>query len=124
VTHQTLFPKSNGRVLHRDTNSRTASYGGANAHIAQEIGREAEFIPMKRLGGKCQRGVRRGLWANGEATTSELLEWAYPRGIGDDPRQRHNRRRAVRHAAARIAVAIGRSSRGKGRPVIWRLKPE
>jgi hypothetical protein len=77
---------------------------------------------MKRLGGRCQRGVRRCLWIYGAATTGELLLWAYPSGIGSDPKVRHNQRRAVRHAAERLAVAIGRSSRGKGRPVKWRLK--
>jgi hypothetical protein len=79
---------------------------------------------MKRLGGRCQHGLRRCLWINGTATTAQILEWAYPRGDGGDPRVRHNQRRAVRHAAKRLAVAIGRSSRGKGRPVIWRLKTE
>jgi hypothetical protein len=95
-----------------------------SAHLAWEISQDTEFIPMKRLGGRCQRGVRRGLWVNGEATTSELVEWAYPRGIGSDARIRHNQRRAVRHAASRIADATGRSSSGKGRPVIWRLRTE
>jgi hypothetical protein len=96
----------------------------ANAHITREIREAAEFIPMKRLGGRCQRGVRRCLWINGTATTSELLEWAYPRGADGDPRARHNQRRSVRHAAAGIAMVIGRSTSGKGRPLIWRLRKE
>jgi hypothetical protein len=79
---------------------------------------------VKRLGGRCQRGVRRCLWISGTATTTEILEWAYPRSISSDPRERHNQRRAVRHAAERIAVAIGRSSIGKGRALIWRLKAD
>jgi hypothetical protein len=81
-------------------------------------------MTMKRLGGRCQRGVWRCLWINGTATTTQILEWAYPRGAVGDPRVRHNQRRAVRHAAERLAIAVGRSSRGKGRPLIWRLKTE
>jgi hypothetical protein len=79
---------------------------------------------MKRLGGRCQRGVRRCLWINGTATTAQILEWSHPRGDGGDPRLRHNQRRAVRHAAERIAIAVGRSPSGKGRPLLWRLKEE
>jgi hypothetical protein len=75
-----------------------------------------------KLGGCCMRGVRYCLWAYGTATTAQILEWSHPRGDDGDPRVRHNQRRAVRHAAKRLAIAIGRSSRGKGRPVIWRLK--
>jgi hypothetical protein len=67
------------------------------------------------------RGVRYALWAYGTATTAQILEWAYP-WPGKTPRQRHNQRRAVRHAAKQLAIAIGRSPTGKGRPVIWRLK--
>jgi hypothetical protein len=69
---------------------------------------------MRRLGGRCQRGTRRCLWVNGEATTAEILEWAYPRGPSRDRRQRMNRARAVRHAAERIAVKVGRVWPGGG----------
>jgi hypothetical protein len=31
---------------------------------------------MRRLGGRCQRAVRRCLWVNGAASTAEILEWA------------------------------------------------
>jgi hypothetical protein len=79
---------------------------------------------VKRLGGRCLRGVRRCLWISGTATTTQILEWAYPRGDGGDRRTRHNQRRAVRHAAERLAVAIGRSPSGKGRPMMWRLKAD
>ena len=30
--------------------------------------------------------------------------------------------RAARRAAERVAIRIGRSSKGKGRPLLWRLK--
>jgi hypothetical protein len=69
-------------------------------------------------GGCCQRGVRRCLWANGTASTSEILLWAYPRGISN----RVSATRAVRRAAERVAIRIGRGPRGKGRPLLWRLK--
>jgi hypothetical protein len=69
-------------------------------------------------GGNCQRGVRRCLWANRTASTSEILLWAYPRGISN----RVSATRAVRRAAERVAIRIGRSPKGKGRPTMWRLK--
>jgi hypothetical protein len=62
---------------------------------------------MRRLGGRCQRAVRRCLWVNGTASTVQILEWAYRRP-GVSRRQRMNRARAVRHAAGKIAVKVGR----------------
>jgi hypothetical protein len=76
---------------------------------------------MRRIGGRCQRAIRRCLRANVVASTAELLTWAY-RGGSDDPRVRGNQRRALRHAAKRLAVAVGRSPTGKGRPVLWQLR--
>jgi hypothetical protein len=73
-----------------------------------------------KLGGRCQRGVRRALWANGIASTSEIMQWAYPLNTGSPK----NRSRAVLHAADRMAIRVGRSPTGKGRPVLWRLKDE
>jgi hypothetical protein len=69
-------------------------------------------------GGCCERGVRRCLWANSPASTAEIVEWAYP----FDARDRRNGMRAARRAAERVAIRIGRSSKGKGRPLLWRLK--
>jgi hypothetical protein len=40
---------------------------------------------MRRIGGRCQRGARRGLLVHGGvATTQQLLAWVYPRGAGRD----------------------------------------
>jgi hypothetical protein len=33
---------------------------------------------MRRISGRCQRGIRYALWALGEATTVEILEYCYP----------------------------------------------
>jgi hypothetical protein len=52
----------------------------ASAHATTEISAKTEaFIPMKRLGGRCERGLRRCLWVNGTATTAQILEWAFAR---------------------------------------------
>lgn len=94
---------------------RNSAYGPANSKT-KETG---ELSFMRRIGGRCQRGVRRCLWVNGEATTAQILEWAYPRGPGRDRRQRMDRARAVRHAAGQIAVKVGRVWPGGN---VWRLK--
>jgi hypothetical protein len=69
-------------------------------------------------GGCCQRGVRRCLWAHNVASTSQIMEWSHPHGV----RNRRNGTRAVRRAAERMAIRLGRSPKGKGRPMLWRLK--
>jgi hypothetical protein len=33
---------------------------------------------MRRISGRCQRGIRYALWALGEASTREITEWCYP----------------------------------------------
>jgi hypothetical protein len=76
---------------------------------------------MQRIGGCCQRGVRRALWAYGEATTTQILEWAYPWGPGKTRLQRLHRARAVRRAAQRLAVVVDRVWPGGN---VWRLKTE
>src|SRR5260370_31782340 len=73
--------------------------------------------------GHLQRSCRYAFWAEErDLTTSELSEWTHVqlRAYGDKLSNHHYR--AIRRAAARVAVPIGRSSSGKGRPVIWRLK--
>ena len=42
---------------------------------------------MRRISGRCQRGIRYALWTLGEATTMEILEYCYP-WPGEDRRQR------------------------------------
>jgi hypothetical protein len=75
---------------------------------------------MRRIGGRCQRGARRGLLVHGGvATTQQLLAWVYPRGAGRDRRERKNRARAVSLAARKMAIVVGRSWPGGN---IWRLR--
>ena len=64
------------------------------------------------------RQVRRCFIAgNGKPRTmSELVRWAYP-GL---EHFKHWHRWSVRRALLRYAECIGRSSRGVGRPGIWR----
>jgi|SRR5215831_10179155 len=73
---------------------------------------------MRRIGGRCQRGVRRALWVLGTASTQQIVEWAYG-WPGESRRQRKNRARAVNLAARKMAVVVGRVWPGGN---VWRLK--
>ena len=68
--------------------------------------------------GRVQKRIRRAYVATGKLvlSTSELMRWTHPRAGGN----RHNHRRAIRGAAERYCVRVGRSS-GIGRPILWRL---
>src|SRR5262249_26237636 len=84
--------------------------------------------PKKPLG-LAQRGVMRCLLlADGRpVTTSEIVARAYARRLyqgQNSDRDRDNSRPAVRHAAARLpgVERVGRSSRGRGRAILWRLR--
>jgi hypothetical protein len=57
---------------------------------------------MRRISGRCQRGIRYALWTLGEATTMEIAEWCYP-WPGEDRRQRKNRAQAVCLTARKMA---------------------
>jgi hypothetical protein len=53
---------------------------------------------MRRISGRCQRGIRYALWALGDATTIEL-EYCYP-WPGED---------RVCLAARKMAIVVGRT---------------
>jgi len=91
-----------------------------------------EFDALKRGGGfargrgRLQRQIRTAFSMTGRSTlsTSELLGWTHSRlHLLRAPVRRHHRQR-VRSAADQLAERVGRNSRGKGRPILWRLKPE
>jgi len=69
--------------------------------------------------GRVQKRIRRAYVATGKLvlSTSELMRWTHPRPGGN----RHNHRRAIRGAAERYCVRVGRGS-GVGRPILWRLR--
>jgi hypothetical protein len=69
---------------------------------------------MRRIAGRCQRGIRYALWALGEATTMEILEYCHPWPC-EDRRQRKNRARAVCLAAGKMAI--------RRRPDVARRQP-
>ena len=76
----------------------------------------AEFNPRLPRRGRLMVQAQRGLIANGgTASTSRLLEFAYPRG------RKHwhcdELRRALRQLGAK---EVGRAP-GPGRPIIWQL---
>jgi hypothetical protein len=58
-------------------------------------------------------------------STSQLMEWAFPlqlyRGRTAN-RHRMNYSRSIRRAADRLCIRVGRSAKGSGRPVLWRLR--
>jgi hypothetical protein len=68
--------------------------------------------------GHIQRQVKRAFIASlgRPLSTSQLLIRAYPRQRGPFASWQ---RRAVRQAAARWAVRIGRSDKGSGTPIMW-----
>ena len=79
-------------------------------------------MKRRRKVGRLQRAVRRVFAAsNGEvAQTADILRRAFP-GLTKFEGWRY---RAARRAAMRFAIPIGRSERGKGRPVLWAPRPE
>jgi hypothetical protein len=68
--------------------------------------------------GRVQRRIRRAYIATGLAvmSTAELLCWTHPRPGGN----RHNHRRAIRGAAERYCVRVGRV--GRSHAILWRLR--
>src|SRR5262249_30875403 len=69
--------------------------------------------------GPIQRRVRRAFVGTGRAvlSTSQLLEWAYPRARGT----RHDMRHAIRRVCERYCEKVGRDT-SIGRPILWRLR--
>jgi hypothetical protein len=74
--------------------------------------------------GKVQMAIQRAIWAAGPiVTTSTVMEWAYPRRLREaTTRDREHMSRAIRIAASRLCERVGRSSTGKGRATVWRLR--
>src|SRR5215510_9815551 len=70
--------------------------------------------------GRVQKRIRRAYVATGKLvlSTSELMRWTHPRAGGN----RHNHRRAIRGAAERYCVRVGRVS-GLGRPILAVVAP-
>ena len=90
---------------------------------------------IDRLGGKrnhkhtghIQRGITRAFIAAGgrDLTTPELLSWTHAQALhrGASTWERNYLKGDVRRAAKRMCEQVGRSSgKGRGRPVLWRLK--
>jgi hypothetical protein len=74
------------------------------------------FNPRNSRTGRLVTQARRGLIANdGLATTSQLLQWAYPH------ERRHWHCDELRRALRKLgAKQLGRSG-GRGRPIIWSI---
>jgi hypothetical protein len=74
---------------------------------------------MKPIG-RVQRGVQRAflVFPKRAFTTRELLAWTHPRGMATSLRERRNYCRAIRRAADRVAMRVGRRWPDG---LIWRL---
>ena len=57
-------------------------------------------------------------------STSELALWTHSHLPLRGRRVRYWHCEEIRRACDQLAERAGRSSRGKGRPILWRLKPE
>jgi hypothetical protein len=75
------------------------------------------FNPRKSRTGRLMTQARRGLIANdGLATTSQLLQWAYPR------ERKHWHCNELRRSLRQLGIKeVGRSG-GRGRPIIWAMR--
>ena len=73
--------------------------------------------------GKVQRRLSRIWLIRPEAmvTTTELARAAFARALDAIT---HNHRRSVRRAALAVARPVGRSSSGRGRPLLWLRKKD
>jgi hypothetical protein len=71
--------------------------------------------------GKLQRRIWRQfvISPNALLTTTQLMRGCYPR-MADAFRNWH--RWDVRRAAVAVAVPVGRSTSGRGRPLLWKAK--
>src|SRR5262245_39457541 len=97
----------------------------ASSYTDPNMARTCNLSPLHRPpqpaldSGRVQKRIRRAYVATGKLvlSTSELMRWTHPRPGGN----RHNHRRAIRGAAKRYCVPVGRGS-GVGRPILWRLR--
>jgi hypothetical protein len=74
--------------------------------------------------GRVQKAARRVLLVQGgEATTRDVVEWAYCRKIQRGRQIWKCDYEYARRALERIAVRVGRAG-GIGRPTLWRLRKD
>ena len=102
-------------LIRRNTVPLAVQYGAPNRSIRRH---QPPKWPETHRIGHIQRQVKRAFIASlgRPLSTSQLLIRAYPRQQGPFASWQ---RRAVRQAADRWAVRAGRSSRGKGTPIMW-----
>jgi hypothetical protein len=72
--------------------------------------------------GRVQRLARRALWALGEASTSQIMEWAYCGKLHRGERIANHDNRAARRALEQIGALRVARAKTIGRPIIWRLQ--
>jgi hypothetical protein len=84
-------------------------------------------MSRKNRTGRVQIGIKRAFIVdpNRAWSTSALMEWAFPLQLYRGRslyRHRLNYSRSIRRAAERLCERVGRSDKGSGRPVLWRLR--
>lgn len=92
----------------------------------------SEYPSLKRGGGhargrgRIQRQIRRAFLIADRTVlhTGELLRWSHAHLVLMRAKVRPTHYADLRHACDQLAERVGRSKTGKGRPVLWRLKPE
>ena len=76
--------------------------------------------------GRLLRGIRYA--ASGKdvevLTTSQLLEWTYAGHRIQGGKNKSWHREMIRRAARKVAIPLGRSPTGRGRPMMWKVDPE
>ena len=76
--------------------------------------------------GRLLRGIRYA--ASGKdvevVTTSRLLEWTYAGHRIRGGKNKSWHREMIRRAARKVAIPLGRSPTGRGRPMMWKVDPE
>ena len=79
--------------------------------------------------GHVKRAVEHALAvADGPITTTQIVAWSHLEqrllGKRQSQRDKDNYRRAIRRAADQLCDRIGVAPHERGKPIIWRLKPE
>jgi hypothetical protein len=77
--------------------------------------------------GRVVLGLRRAALVDPdrEWSTSELMQWTHTMPLhrsGNSSHVRLTASRSIRRACQKLAIRVGRSEKGTGRPVLWKLR--